>query len=284
MNNKSPTDRKPSNSLKRILVFMLWTYIATLAALIVLEPRMLFPAPNPSQGDWEPAKFDATDVWVQGGDNSQIHVWTFKHITPRATIVFSHGNGEDLGSLGGELLELSRKLSVNVVAYDFRGYGKTGGKANQANILADAATVGKWVRDQPAWSNVPVIPMGRSLGGAAAIEMATELQAPGIILDRTFSSAVDVAASIYPVFPVRLLMKNHFPSEEKIKLYSGRVLQFHGDVDSIVPIQFGRKLYDACPADNKEFVEVPGLEHNDLHSQTFWEKASAFIEELSLAP
>ncbi len=262
---------------------MLWTYIATLAALVVLEPRMLFPAPTPSQGDWEPAKFDATEVWAQGGDNSRIHIWTFKHITPRATIIFSHGNGEDLGSLGGELLELSRRLSVNVVAYDFRGYGKTGGKANQANILADAATVGMWVRDQPAWGNVPVIPMGRSLGGAAAIEMATVLQAPGIILDRTFSSAVDVAASIYPVFPVRLLMKNHFPSEEKIKLYSGRVLQFHGDVDNIIPIQFGKKLYDACPSDHKQFVEVPGLGHNDPHAETFWEKASTFIEELNLA-
>lgn len=242
---------------------------------------MLFPAPTLSQGEWDPERFDAEEEWVSGADNSRIHIWTFKHITPRATIIFSHGNGEDLGSLGGELLELSRKLSVNVVAYDFRGYGKTGGKANQDNILADAVTIGMWVRDQPALSNIPVIPMGRSLGGAAAIEMATELQAPGVILDRTFSSAVDVAASIYPVFPVRLLMKNHFPAEEKIKLYSGCVLQFHGDVDNVIPMKFGKKLYSSCPSDHKEFVEVPGLGHNDLHSETFWEKTSAFIDELN---
>lgn len=274
-------DRKPSNSLKRILVFLLWTYLATLAALVVLEPRMLFPAPSIDQGAWDPAEFDATEEWVTTPDNSSIHIWTFQHDHPRATIIFSHGNGEDLGSLGGELLELSRKLSVNVVAYDFRGYGKTGGKANQANILADAVTVGLWVRDQPAWTNVPIIPMGRSLGGAAAIEMAIELQAPGLILDRTFSSAVDVAASIYTVFPIRLLMKNQFPSEDKIKLYTGCVLQFHGDVDNIIPIQFGKKLHDACPSHHKEFIEVPGLGHNDSHSDMFWVEASAFVEALT---
>ncbi|MCU0712705.1 MAG: hypothetical protein MUC43_11640, partial [Pirellula sp.] len=119
-------------------MFMLWAYIATLAALVVLEPRMLFPAPPLKYGDWDPAKFGATEEWIEGYDDSRIHIWTFKHDQPRATLVFSHGNGEDLGSLGGELLVISRKLSVNVVAYDFRGYGKTGGKANQANILADA--------------------------------------------------------------------------------------------------------------------------------------------------
>jgi hypothetical protein len=281
MKSKTPADRKPPNSLKRILVFMLWAYIATLAALVVLEPRMLFPAPPLSQGAWDPAEFEAMEEWVPGGDNSTIHIWTFKHPSPRATIIFSHGNGEDLGSLGGELLGLSRKLSVNVVAYDFRGYGKTGGKANQSNILSDAVTVGMWVSNQPTWNDVPIVPMGRSLGGAAAIEMATELHAPGIILDRTFSSAVDVAASIYPVFPVRLLMKNHFPSEEKFKLYAGKVLQFHGDVDNVVPIKFGKKLHDACPSDQKEFVEVPGLGHNDSHFDTFWEKTSAFIADLN---
>lgn len=281
VNNISPDNRKPNNNLKRILVFLLWTYIATLAALVVLEPRMLFPAPATSQGEWDPTKFDATEEWIDSADDTSIHVWTFPHEQPRATIIFSHGNGEDLGSLGGELQELSRKLAANVVAYDFRGYGKTGGKANQANILNDAVTVGLWVNDHPAWNNVPIIPMGRSLGGAAAIEMAIELQTPGLILDRTFSSAVDVAASIYTVFPIRLLMKNQFPSEEKIKLYDGRLLQFHGDIDNIVPIQFGKKLHEACPSPHKEFCEVPGLGHNDPHSEMFWVEATSLIDALT---
>lgn len=280
MENKPISTPKPMASLKRILLFLATTYGTVLVALVVLEPRILFPAPSTSSGEWDASKFQAKEDWVSTEDGSRVHVWTFAHRSPLATIIFSHGNGEDLGSLGWELQELSINLSVNVVAYDFRGYGKTGGTPNQLNILGDAIAVGKWVRDHPEWSRVPIIPMGRSLGGAAAIEMATELQTPGLVLDRTFSSAVDVAASIYPIIPVRLLMRNPFPSQEKIKLYSGRLLQFHGDADNVVPISFGRKLHEACPSNQKSFVELAGFGHNDLHSESFWVETTKFIEEL----
>jgi hypothetical protein len=112
--------------------------------------------------------------------------------------------------------------------------------------------------------------MGRSLGGATAIEMATELKTPGLILDRTFSSTVDVAASLYPIFPVRWLMRNRFPSADRIALYNGELLQLHGDRDQVVPLQLGKKLFDACPSNNKTFLQVTGLGHNDPWPEEFW--------------
>lgn len=265
---------------KRLLLAIAVIYVSLLGALVFFETMLLFPAPSQTLGEWNAAKFDAKEEWVESQDGTKVHVWCMPHDSPKATIIFSHGNGETLGFLGWELAELRDKWSVNVIAYDFRGYGKTGGTANQKSILEDAVAVGSWAKNQSAWNTVPLVPIGRSLGGAAAVEMAMELNSPGLILDRTFTSIVDVAASHYPMFPVRWLIRNRFQSDDRIIGYSGKLLQLHGEVDSIVPLCFGKKLFDSCPSTSKTFLQVPGLGHNDEWPDEFWNAVPLFLAQL----
>jgi uncharacterized protein len=100
-------------------------------------------------------------------------------------------------------------------------------------------------------------------------------------LDRTFSSAVDVAAGRFFFLPIRQVMRNQFPSISRIETYRGPLLQMHGTVDEVIPFAMGRKLFDACPSTAKEFQRVDGLYHNDPWPDEFWRGGQSFIESLS---
>jgi fermentation-respiration switch protein FrsA (DUF1100 family) len=119
----------------------------------------------------------------------------------------------------------------------------------------------QWLCERFAIKPSDVIVGGFSLGGAAATDVATSLGCRGLILQRTFSSMPDVAASRFPFLPARLMMQNRFESAKKIAAYYGPLLQSHGELDKVVPIRFGKRLHDACPAANKILFTKPNGDH-----------------------
>ncbi len=251
--------------------------------LMFFERTLLFPAPSIAYGNWQASQFGAIESYVESS-GANVHVWTLSKKGSAKTVIVCHGNGETLGLMGEELAEIRDRWNVNVVAFDFRGYGKTGGKANEADILADSVAVAKWIQENELFRDHKIIVLGRSLGGACAIEIATATttatKIDGLILDRTFSSIVDVAANQYFIFPVRWLMRNQFRSIEKISNYTGPLLQMHGDVDEVVPFRFGKKLHEASSAKPKEFLSLRGLHHNDPWPEAFWFAGKKFCEQL----
>lgn len=257
------------------------SYASLLLLLVLFEPKILFPAPDATSGDWNAENFGATECFVPSEDGTQVHVWMLAHENPKATILFAHGNAQHLGSMGAALREMSINWNANVIAFDYRGYGKTGGRPNQKGIHDDSVAVARWLKQQSPWNDVPIICAGRSLGGYAAIVAAIEMKADGLLLDRTFSSAADVAASKYPLFPVRLLMRNQFPSKELIAAYDGPVLQIHGVNDEVIPVHSGERLHLASASNEKELLKLQNLGHNQALPRSIWAKSSQWIEEIS---
>ena len=119
--------------------------------------------------------------------------------------------------------------------------------------------------------------MGQSLGGAVAIDLATD-GARGLILASTFSSFPDVAQS-HVIVPVKSLTTIEFNSLEKIREYSGPVLISHGDADEVVPFEQGAALYEAAPGP-KRFVKIPRGRHNDKLPGEYWDALDQFLGEL----
>ena len=279
MDTKQTKSRSTSISWKRLTTILITLYLGALALLIYFERSLLFPAPSIQFGNWQASQFGAEESYV---DNSgvQIHVWSLAKKDATKTLIVCHGNGETLGLMGEELNAIRDRWNVNVVAFDFRGYGKTGGQPNEIDILSDSVAVAKWIQENRMLQEQKFIALGRSLGGASAIEIATRTKVDGLILDRTFSSIVDVAASRYFFFPVRWLMRNQFRSIEKIPNYTGPLLQMHGDVDVVVPYRFGKELHEASPSKPKEFISVKGLHHNDPWPESFWIAGKRFLEQL----
>ena len=280
MNEVRPVTHRKVHAWKKLLFVVFITYLGALVVLMFLERTMLFPAPPIQYGYWQADKYGAEEHYVPSTGKANVHVWTFAKKNATKTLIFCHGNGEFLGFLGEELAEIRDRWNVNVVAFDFRGYGKTGGLANEVDILADSAAVANWMESNDAFRGHQLIAFGRSLGGACAVEIATKTKVSGLILDRTFSSIVDVAAGRYFFFPIRLLMRNQFRSIDKISNYSGPLLQMHGDVDELIPYRFGKKLFDACPSSRKRLLTISGLHHNDMWPEDFWNAGKRFVEEL----
>lgn len=186
--------------------------------------------------------------------------------------------------LAEEADELRRSFAANVFVFDYRGYGQSAGKPIESGILQDGEAALEWLCARTESTPQEVVVWGRSLGGAVAVHLAHTHGARGLVLDRTFSSMVDVAAALFPWAPVRLFLRNRYLSEEKISHYSGPLIQVHGRDDSIVPFQFGQKLHSACPSVDKQFLAVENMGHNAPWPAETAARIADFVQRLSDAP
>lgn len=278
--NRNSTSNWTSHTAFRWVIRAIGLYLGALVLLMFAERFLVFPSPSSEIGNWRVENFGAVESYIDSDQQTRVHLWTFLKPEAKTTLIFCHGNAETLGLLGEEMCEIRDKWNVNVVAFDYRGYGRTGGVPNEKRTLADAVAVGNWVKSNPELQNQKLVVLGRSLGGAHAVEIATQLQTDGLMLDRTFSSSVDVAASRYFFFPVRTVMANQFKSIDKIPSFKGSLLQLHGLVDEVIPYRFGKKLFEACTSPNKKLITLPSLYHTQPFPPEFWEEGLAFIRSI----
>jgi len=120
--------------------------------------------------------------------------------------------------------------------------------------------------------------MGESLGGAVAVDLAADGGARAVILEHTFDALPNVAAYHYPMFPVRWLLRTRLDSASKIGRYHGPLLITHGTADTIIPLSFGRRLFEQANPP-KQFLEIPGADHNDPMSRSYYEALDRFLRE-----
>lgn len=88
-----------------------------------------------------------------------------------------------------------------------------------------------------------IVAWGESLGTGVAVALAAEHAVGGIILDAPFTSAADVGATTFPFVPVRWFIKDSFHSDDRIGRVKAPLLVLHGELDRIVPIAFGERLF-----------------------------------------
>ncbi len=270
--------KKRAKQAARLAVFV---YLGIVLLLAFFERHLVYAKPNPADGDWVAENYDLQDITFESADGTKLHGWYAEHPSPRARILFCHGNGEHLGYLGSWLRSLSDEMEASVFAFDYRGYGKSEGSPFEKGVLADGEAAQAWLAERANLSPNQIVLYGRSLGGGVIVHLASKHGARAVIAERTFHSMVDIAARLYPLIPVRLVMRNRYPSAERIAGYSGPWLQLHGIEDTLVPISSGRELFEACPSPKKELLEVPGMGHNDPTPVEFYERMKQFIGQLA---
>jgi uncharacterized protein len=264
----------------RWLQFIVITYLVFLVLLGLLENSLVYPRWAIPPGNWEPIGLHPEDAVFTTEDGIQLHGWYFEHPQPRAHVLYFHGNGTDVSHLGPEMQAISRQHALSMLVFDYRGYGRSEGRPTEQGLYRDAEAAQQWLAERTGQSPRDIVLMGRSLGGAVAVEAAVTHGARGLILERTFSSLPAVAASIYWWLPVRWLMRNRFDSLRKIPQYRGPLLQSHGTADSIVPFTHGKQLFEAAGSDAKRFVVLHRLEHNDPDPEEYWRAFDEFFDQL----
>lgn len=174
------------------------------------------------------------------------------------TLIYIHGNAEDLGHIEPILTQLYT-LGFSVFAYDYRGYGTSDGKPSEHNAYLDAEAAYLYLTKEKGIAPNYIIPYGRSVGGGSAVDLAARHPVGGLILESTFTSAFRV------VVPVPILPFDKFTNLRKLSRIQSPLLVIHGEADEVIPVSHGKRLYAAATVP-KLSLWVEGAGHNDL----FW--------------
>lgn len=245
---------------------------------MLFERPLVFPAPH--GGNWGPTRFAYEDARFTAADGTNLHGWFLEHPQAGEVVLYAHGNGENVAYVGPWLDRVRRDLGVSILVFDYRGYGQSEGVPDETGILADARAARAWLARRTGKAEQEIVLFGRSLGGAVLVDLAAKDGARALILQSTFSSLPDVAGYHYPFLPVRWVMRTRLNAAATIGDYTGPLLQFHGTADQVVPIKFGRRLFEAATTTDKEFIELPGYDHNDDDWAAVRLPIKAFLDRL----
>ncbi|HUG69084.1 MAG TPA: alpha/beta hydrolase [Pirellulaceae bacterium] len=279
--NESGQRRRRPQRYRRFVTICLRTYLVVLLVLLLLENKLIFPAPRFPSGDWKPGWLEYEDVAFVSADGTKLHGWYLDHPAPNAYLLYCHGNGEHVAYVAPVAEQLRSRLDVAVFAFDYRGYGRSEGTANEAGVLADSLAAHHWLAEHAGVAPDQIVLMGRSIGGAVAVDLADQHGSRALILENTFTSLPDVAARLHWWVPVRWLMRTQLNSVEKISRFRGSLLQSHGTTDELVPISYGKQLFDVAPTADKQFLIFEGLGHNDYPPDDYYERLREFVLRLS---
>lgn len=264
--------------------------VAVLLVMFVLLLRasenrfVFFPAKYPD-GFWHPDAFglQVEDCFFESQDGVRLHGWFVKHENPQATLLWCHGNAGNLSHRVDNLIKLAQ-LPINIFIFDYRGYGKSEGKPDEPGIYRDALAAYDYLVSRPDVDAESLVIFGRSLGGAVAVELATQRPCAGLILESTFTSARDMARSAFGFLPVHLVMKTQLNSVDKIGDLDVPLLFVHGTADRVVPLRLGEKLF-AVANSPKDFYKIPDADHNDTYivgGDAYFERLGQFISSAVL--
>ena len=170
-------------------------------------------------------------------------------------------------------------MDINFLIIAWRGFSGNKGKPSEKGLYDDGQSAIKWLKNN-GLDEKNLILYGESLGTGVATHLAQNKNFAGIILETPFTSMIDAAKTFYPYIPVKLLLKDKFENQKKIKNINLPILIMHGEVDQIVPFSMGKKIY--------EIANEPKYSHftkYDNHMMEFDERLvnaiKSFIESLN---
>jgi fermentation-respiration switch protein FrsA (DUF1100 family) len=216
-------------------------------------------------GVWEPDAHGLVteDLCFRTADGVDLHGWWIAHPRARGTILYCHGSSGSIAHRVGVFRQLG-KLRVNVLAFDYRGYGRSAGVPSERGLYSDVRAAYDHLVGPLGRAAGEVLLFGHSLGGAVAIEAARDRPAAGLVVQSSFTDIRDMARALYPQLPLHWIARNEFRSIGKVAELTLPKLFIHGSEDGTVPLVVGRRLYEAA-AEPKELYVVEGAGHNDVH-------------------
>jgi uncharacterized protein len=285
-------------------------YVGTCFALYSYQRKLIFrPFPGiirtpadiglPYEDVWIPVSASSSDGYTETSYGQKLHGWWLPNPGHSQTLLFCHGNYGNI-SYNLERIRFYYSLGFSIFAFDYRGYGQSSsGPSDTDNaglpsyqITEPVPTEKSTYTDaEMAWQylikdrkirpeNLTV--MGHSMGGAIAINLATEHpDIAQLIVASSFTTMQDAvhAKKIYRLFPIEQLLTEPFDSLSKVKKLKMPVLYVHGDQDLDIPTEMSQRLYEASPQP-KHIWFAPGAGHNDIPAvagDTYKEALHAFL-------
>jgi len=247
-----------------------------------IDELLLFQPSKYPSGNWLPTGLDFENVEFRSSDGTELHAWFCPCENARANVLFLHGNAGNLSGRAKFLKILQNGLRVSVLIPDYRGYGRSQGKATIDGAINDVRAASRELASRTNVKESDLIIWGRSLGGALAVQLAAQTQPRGLIVQSSFSSLKEVAGEHLPKL-AWIVRKNRLNSVDTIGQFQGPLLQSHGTRDNVISFASGTKLHESAN-EPKQFLKLDGLGHNDPTPPSFYQEADRFIGRVSGTP
>jgi fermentation-respiration switch protein FrsA (DUF1100 family) len=245
------------------VVIVLAVLLLPIVLLWTFQRRLIyFPATDavPAAGSVLPG---ARDVELHTSDGLVLGGWFLPARSPGrgVTVLVANGNGGDR-SMRAPLARTLSARGLDVLLFDYRGYGGNAGRPSEAGLARDVRAARELLVSQLHVPPDRIIYFGESLGTAVVTELAAEHPPGGLVLRSPFVDLTAVAQEHYPVLPARWLLRDHFRLTRELRRVQVPVTVVSGTRDATIPPSQSRAVAAAAPT-LLEHVEVPGADHND---------------------
>jgi fermentation-respiration switch protein FrsA (DUF1100 family) len=269
------------NTVLYLLLASVVIYCALALYVFLMQPKLIYYPNIPTRTvEATPAVIglDYEDVALDTSDGERLHAWFIPHPQARAGLLFAHGNA---GNISHRLdsIKLFHDLGLNVLIFDYRGYGQSSGKTSENGTYRDADAAWSYLTETRGIKPEKIFLFGRSLGAAVIADLATRVEPAAAIMESAFFSVPDMAATIYPWLPVRWLASYRYDNGDKVTRIKQPLLIIHSRRDEIIPFEQGERLYQSA-TEPKQFLELRGR-HNDgfyVSREAYVQAMGAFLE------
>jgi abhydrolase domain-containing protein 17 len=237
-------------SLGRILRSIVFIYAFLCFYAFFVSESMIFQPPPASYQD------SSEIIKVASANGAKISAVYFPNPQAKYTVLYSHGNAEDLGMILWLLRDI-RDSGFAVFAYDYQGYGTSQGRPSEYNAYRDVEASYGYLADVLKVPPEQILLYGRSVGGGPAIDLAARQTVGGLVVESSFVSAFRVLTKI-PILPF-----DKFVNIDKIGKVRSPVLIIHGKSDEVVGFWHGESLLAAANQPKSHFW-IAGAGHNNL--------------------
>jgi fermentation-respiration switch protein FrsA (DUF1100 family) len=217
-------------------------------------------------------------------DGVTLHGWFLPAQQSSKTLLFFHGNA---GNISHRLTSLAifNGLGLNILIFDYRGYGRSAGKPSEQGLYRDAQAALNYLQNKRGIVLEETIFFGRSLGGAVATWLAARHPPRALIIESSFTSIPDLAADLYPFIPIRLLARLRYDTRNHLKDICSPILIIHSVNDEVVPFIHGQTLFQTARAP-KQFLQIEG-DHNGgylISGQRYVDSIKTFLDFFEKLP
>ena len=243
------------------ILFLAFTGYTLFCGFLYINQRSLLYYPTPPA----PPAADR-DVLVLENEGQALRILLANQASPRALMYFG-GNAENVAFSVPELQELFPGHALYIPHY--RGYGGSSGRATEAALFSDGLALFQAV--SPKHDSVVV--MGRSLGTAVAVYLASRKPVDSLVLVTPFDSMTELASTYYPLVPVHLLLKDKFNSRSRAAAIDAPTLLLIAERDEVIPRKNSDRLAAAFQPGLAKIIVVPGAGHNTIETSPLYAEA-----------
>jgi hypothetical protein len=248
----------------RLLTSIFVGYLLVLVLVRIFERRLIFFPDYPGRlaGDWDPRGLPVEDVWLTSSDGTKLHAWWIPSEKAKFTFLAFHGNAGNITDRA-PIYGFLRDTPGNVLALEYRGYGRSEGKPSESGLYRDAITAYDYLIKVKHIDPKTIISFGQSLGTAVATHLASERQVGAVILEAPFPSAARLAKLIFHFLPgLAFLVRGQFDTQTRVQEIRAPIFIVHCRQDPVLPFTLGQEVY-AASSPPKTFLEINGSCHEE---------------------